>query len=98
MAIIRSRGAVQPMPRNGATIPISALRIKENMDSINTKLFTPYHKCTYRITRYHTIWQGILFPIMNQTISDGETVEFAVIFALPGRPSCACGHATTVHK
>ena len=58
MEIIRSRGAVQPMPRNGATIPISALRIKENIDSINSKLFTPCHTSIYNIARTNMSWQG----------------------------------------
>ena len=90
MEIIRSRGAVQPMPRNGATIPISALRIKENIDSINSKLFTPCHISIYSFAWHGVHSQGNFICFSSSAVA---FAEFGVICALPAPSICASGRA-----
>ena len=94
MEIIRSRGAVQPMPRNGATIPISALLIKENIDSINSKLFTPCHISIYSLACHGAYSQGNFICFSSR---GGAMLESGAVFALPVLSSGASGYDASAH-
>lgn len=78
MATTRPHGASQPMPRDCATIIISAIRIVENSDNTNT-YYNPMSYTAPILTCEYITWQGIYFRIF---ISFFILLIFAGIFSL----------------